>query len=550
MPATSVINVAEVFRRSAARQPERVALALADARGRTAEFTFAQLDRWSDGYARGLTAAGLSRGDRVLLLLRPNADFIALALGMLKAGLVVVLVDPGMDRPTLLGCIESASPAGMVGVPPAHVLALLGRRAFSSVRRRWLAGWPSLPGAVEKLRSGTALPFPSVDAGPDGTAAVVFTTGSTGAPKGVVYTHGNYIAQLELLRERFAIEPGEVALPGYLPFAILCLCLGSTSVVPSFHPARPASVEPAPVLELVRRYRPSYGLGSPAFWAGIGTHCHDSGEKLDGFRLLLLFGAEVHESILLKLRGALPDAAEIHTPYGSTEVQPIATISDRELLSDEVRELRATRGICVGRPFDGVDLGVIPVTDEPLDRVDLASMHSDGPVGEVVVRGAMVTLHYFAQPLQDRLHKIDTDAGRWHRMGDCGSFDEQGRLWLAGRKSQRIVTSDGVLFPLPVEARANDHPAVRRSALVGTDPRGSQRPVLVVELRDAAASSEARAKVIAELLAGFAAGESTRAIRDVLTHPGLPVDYRHNAKIQREDLALWAAEQLRSANVQ
>jgi acyl-CoA synthetase (AMP-forming)/AMP-acid ligase II len=550
MPGSSVINVAEVFRRSAARQPERVALALADANGRTREFTYDQLERWSDGYAHGFTAAGLSRGDRVLLLMRPDADFIALALGMLKAGLVVVLVDPGMDRTTLLGCIESASPAAMVGVPPAHVLALLGRRAFASVRKRWLAGWPALPGAIEKLRSKNGLPFPGVDAGPDGTAAVVFTTGSTGAPKGVVYTHGNYIAQLELLRDRFAIQPGEIALPGYLPFAILCLCLGSTCVVPSFNPARPASVEPARVLELVRRYRPSYGLGSPAFWGRIGAHCDVPGEKLDGFRLLLLFGAEVHESILLKLRSAMPDGAEIHTPYGSTEAQPITTISDRELLSPPLRERRSTLGICVGRPFDGVDLGVIPVTDEPLDRIDLASMHSDGSIGEVVVRGAMVTRQYFAQPTQDRLHKIESDAGRWHRMGDCGSIDDQGRLWLAGRKSQRIVTSEGVLFPLPVEARANAHPAVRRSALVGTGQRESQRAVLVVELRDSAVSSEARATVIAELLAGFANAESTRAVRDVLFHPELPVDYRHNAKIQREELALWASEQLQNANVQ
>lgn len=537
------MNLAARFVEAALARADQTALILADRRGGTRETTFAELNRWSDACAHAARRAGLQPGDRVLLLVRPGAELVALVFGLLKAGLTIVLIDPGMDRPGFLGCVERAAPHAMVGVLPAHVLAALRPHAFRSLRKRWLAGWPWAPGAIARTRRGGVEPFPSAPVAGDATAAVVFTTGSTGVPKGVVYTHGNYEAQFALLRSRFAITPEQVALVGYLPFALLCLCMGNTCVLPHVHPARPAWVDPAPVLELVRRYRPAFGLGSPAFWGRVGDHCARTGARLDGVRLLLLFGAEVHESILRNLRTALADEAEIHTPYGSTEAQPLCTIADRELLDPQLLDARGRLGVCVGRPLDGVDLRLVRVTDDAMSPED--ARRDPGPVGEIIVRGSMVTDGYFASPVQDELHKIGTPPARWHRMGDCGSLDAHGRLWLAGRKSQRIETAVGTLFPLPVEARANRHPAVRRSALVGVGERGAQRPVLVVELDDVRASLAAQELVTSELVAQLAADPATELIRDVLVHPSLPVDYRHNAKIQREALARWAAEAIR-----
>ena len=461
-------------------------------------------------------------------------------LGLLKAGLVVVLVDPGMDRATFLSCVQRAAPQAMVGIPLVHLLALLRPSPFASIKKRWLAGWPWAPGASEKLRKKSSDSFAYEPVAADTTAAVVFTTGSTGTPKGVVYSQGNYEAQLKMLRRSFDIRHGDVTLTGFVPFAILCICMGNTAIIPNVDTARPGSIEPRGVLDLIKRYRPKYGLGSPAFWERIGDHCVRTGERL-GLRRILLFGAEVQVSILQNLRAALPDSGEIHTPYGSTEAQPLTTISDRDLLDSSLLDQRSQRGICIGAPLDGVEMRVIGITDTPLSPEEMTEI-AHGGIGEVVVRGPAVTARYFQNEENDRLHKIGAPPDFWHRMGDCGSFDDNGRLWLVGRKTQRVVTADGTLFPLPIEAQVNRHPAVRRSALVGIGERGTQRPVIVVELNDPARAQPDIEAVQAEILKDLAGTSATIMIKGVLVHPSLPVDYRHNAKIQREALARWAAK--------
>jgi olefin beta-lactone synthetase len=531
-------NLGARFHDVAAARSDDVALVVAGPRGEAHETTFGELDRWSDAYARGMLDAGLRPGDRLLLLARAGPDFVALAFGALKAGLSIVLVDPGMSRTAFLRCVQRAAPRGLVGIPPVHLLALGWPRAFASVQARWLAGWPRLPGAVERLRARAAGPVSYAPLADDAAAAIVFTTGSTGVPKGVVYTHGVYGAQLELLRRQFTFGADDVVLAGYLPFALLCLCLGMRCVLPHVHPSRPGSVNPGPVYDLARRYQPTIGLGSPAFWHRVALDGVRTGARLDTLRLLLMFGAEVHEPVLRAVRAVLRSDAIVQTPYGSTEAQPLCSTDDHELLEPLLLDQRSTRGVLVGRPLDGVELQLVPVGDAPMMSADAVRA---GDVGEVVVRGPMVTAGYFDDPDQDRLHKIGTPPDAWHRMGDCGTLDDEGRLWLAGRRSQRVQTEDGTFFPLPVEARVNRVAGVRRSALVGLGRAGAQRPVVVVEGDGSVPLDRALAEAVVLALNG---APTTAAIRDVLVHPALPMDYRHNAKIQREALARWAAAQL------
>ena len=541
----SSANIAGIFADAAAAMPERTALTLGDAHGGVRELTFAELDAWSDAYALGLRTHGLQPGERLLLLMKPGADFIALALGLLKAGVVPVLIDAGMDRKSLLTCIASARPDAMVGAPATFVLQLMDRAAFATVRKRWIAGVAWAPASVERMRRTRAQPGRPADVTADTPAAIVFTTGSTGVPKGVVFTHGNYGAEIAALRRAYGIEPGERIIAASHGFAILCLCMGNPCVVPHFHPARPGAVDPAPVLALTRRCRPQLALGSAAFWERIAAAA--DGDDLASLRLLLLFGAEVHESILRSLASALPPGAEIQTPYGATEAQPLTTISGAELLSPDMLARRGELGVCVGRPIDGVELELIEITDDPRDADTRRRITARGAIGEVTVRGPMVSSAYVGQPEQTRLQKISAPGGAWHRMGDCGTLDDEGRLWLVGRKAHRITTADGTVFPLPAEACMNRHPLVRRSALVGVGQAGAQRAILVVEVMTPPTTSTESRALAAALLTFAASHAQTRMIHDVLLHPLLPVDYRHNTKIQRQELARWAAARIRAA---
>jgi len=203
----------------------------------------------------------------------------------------------------------------------------------------------------------------------------------------------------------------------------------------------------------------------------------------------------------------------------------------------------------VGLPAPGIELRILRLSDQPIPTWDEDLLLPPGEVGEVVVRGDVVTREYAGLPEETQAAKISgTDGSVWHRMGDLGYLDEQGRLWFCGRKAHRVQTAQGTLFPVQAEGMANNHPSVFRSALVGVGVPGEQEPVLVVELEPGHNPKELEheERLIREILARYSEHETFRAIRRALFHPGFPVDPRHNAKIHREELAVWAAEQLAS----
>jgi len=235
--------------------------------------------------------------------------------------------------------------------------------------------------------------------------------------------------------------------------------------------------------------------------------------------------------------------AAIHTPYGATESLPVATISSHEILSETRHATDRGAGTCVGRPVDSIEAAVIRIDDESISswREDLKV--EDGEVGEIVVKGPQVSRAYYNAPAHDRLAKIKEGEAIRHRMGDLGYLDDRGRLWFCGRKTHRVLSSDGTLYTVPCESVFNTHPDVYRTALVGVGAVGAQCPVLCVELEPGVGASE-KVRIRRELLALGGGFEHTKTIRTVLFHPGFPVDIRHNAKIGRTALASWAAPRI------
>ena len=570
------VDIAAELVAMAERQPERAAVFCPvghdrDGRPRYEQLTFRQLDDESDRMARGLMRLGISAGTRTVLMVPPGLDFFKLVFALFKVGAVMVCVDPGIGRENLKQCLAEAEPTAFIGVPKAHA----ARRLFGWGRATnrinvvvggagWLWGGVSLErvreiGHAELLAEHlTELPWKS--SRPDQIAAILFTSGSTGPPKGAIYTHANFRAQVRALKELYDIQPGEIDLATFPLFALYAPALGMTAVVPEMDFTRPAEVDPRRIAQAIERFGVTNLFGSPALLDRVGRwgdESHRRGEpggspRFSTLKRVVSAGAPVPARVIERFSRLLPPGAQVFTPYGATESLPVASIGSDEILGDTRTGTDAGRGVCVGRPVGEILVRVIAIRDEAICkwRDDLV-LHA-GQIGEIVVQGPVVSQAYYGRDEATAMAKIaDPSATHlppeqrfWHRMGDVGYFDERGRLWFCGRKSQRVVTEDGERYTVCCEGVFNKHPQVRRTALVRLSDNGAARPGLCVELLpDAKPANED--KVRRELLALGADHAHTREIRDIVFHPHFPVDIRHNAKIDREKLAAWASRQVR-----
>jgi acyl-CoA synthetase (AMP-forming)/AMP-acid ligase II len=489
---------------------------------------------------------GPPRGARLAVLARPGADFVAVIFGLFKAGLVPVLADPGLGAARLFHCLAETRPAGLVGVPLAHLASLAAGQSKNfklrlTVGRRWGWGGATLAEILKEPESPGELPAPTLA---DDLAAVLFTSGSTGPAKGVIYTHAMFAAQVEAIRDGLDIRPGGRDLATFPLFALFAPALGLTSIIPDFNPARPAKADPRAIVRPILRHQVTSLFASPTLLAKVAAHARGRGLTFSSLERIISAGAPVPPRAVASFQPLLASGAVFQTPYGATEGMPLTRIDAGEILNRTRGLTEEGSGLCVGRPLPGVSLGIIGITDEPLAAFSPDLLLPAGEIGEIIARGPMVSPGYFDRPVETALSVIPetgpAGAGKfWRRLGDVGWLDGEGRLWFCGRKAHRVVTGRGVLFSLPCEAVFNGHPRVRRSALVGVGPSGGQKPVIVVET-----GRTGWRGLAAELAVLAKANPRTLDIETFLRHPAFPVDPRHNAKINREALALWAARKL------
>lgn len=547
------MNVASFLVEQARRQPHAVAVYYPEGRNRDGKtrythYTYRQLDLESDRIARGLAAMGISRGVRTALMVKPSLEFFALTLAIFRLGAVPVVIDPGIGLPSLKTCLAEAEPEAFIGVPAAHAARVLLGWARATIRLNVTVGRRLFWGGVTlaELRRGplAAETAPVADTQPDEVAAILFTSGSTGLPKGVVYRHENFAAQVEAIGKLAVIEAGEIDLPTFPLFALFDPAFGMAAVIPDMDPTRPGDVDPRRIAEAVEDFGVTNMFGSPALLDTVGRYGALHGMRLPTLKRVISAGAPVPAEVMRRFLGMLPEGAEILTPYGATECLPVTCISSRQVLATTAAATDRGAGVCVGAPVASIDLRIIRIDDGPIARWNDDDVLPIGEIGEIVVRGAQVTRGYYNRPEATRLAKIeDPRGGFWHRMGDLGYLDADGLLWFCGRKAHRVQTSDGVRFTIPCEAVFNTHPAVRRTALVGVGNPERAKPVLCVE-RLASAPVVTDSVLAAELLEIGRTQEHTRCIQTILFHPGFPVDIRHNAKIGREKLAAWATKRI------
>ncbi len=548
-PEEQTVNVATHLKRMARIQPYKRAVVYPvgrDKGGRVAysHLTFLQLDRESDCLAAGLEKVGIRRGVRTILMVTPSLEFFALTFALFKVGAVPVVVDPGMGIQRMLSCLKESRPSAFIGIPKAHVLRRIYPKFFAKVqtwvtvgRRLFWGGY-----TLEQIRQVPWQPYPMAQTRRDETAAVLFTTGSTGPAKGAVYTHGNFDAQVRHIQSHFKIERYEIDLPTFPLFALFDPALGMTAIIPDMDPTKPALVNPKKIIEAITNQGVTNMFASPALLNRVGRYGKAKGIKLPSLKRVVSAGAPVAPANIEQFATMLVGDAQVHTPYGATEAVPVASIGSDEIMAETRQRSEKGYGMCVGRAIDDIRIRIIKISDDPIAEWDEDLILPDGEIGEITVQGDLATRRYFRRPDADALAKIIDGDQFWHRMGDLGWRDTKGRIWFCGRKSHRVVTDNGTLFSVPCEAIFNNHSAVYRSALVGIGPRGLQQPVICIETEPDTPTPRATLKK--ELLALAAANELTRTIDTVLFHKAFPVDIRHNSKIFREKLADWAAGQL------
>lgn len=552
MPPSPVINVTHRLREMAQRLPQQIAIAQPTRRGcgkhnyRTV--TFDELEQLTNRLASGLQQAGFERGMRAALLVKPSVEFIALVFALLRAGIVQVLIDPGMGRKNLVRCLSEAAPQGFIAIPAAQAVRCVLASRFPqaklnvTVGRRWFWGGPTLDQIIAQGSDDCEIAATTADE----DAAIIFTSGSTGPPKGVLYRHATFDRQVAEISAMYNIQPGGVDLPGFPLFGLFNAAMGVTTVIPRMNPSRPARLDPAKFIDAINTWQAMQSFGSPAIWNRVGRYAQSHGITLPSIRNIYSAGAPVPPHVLSRLASILPADAQIHTPYGATEALPIATISAAQVLGETAVKSAQGAGTCVGSKFPGIEWRIIAITDEAIDTIDQATELPSGQIGELIVRGDVVSREYVTRREANAVAKIADGSTVWHRMGDVGYFDEQHRFWFCGRMAHRVQTAAGTMFSVPCEEIFNQHPSVYRSALVGAGQGIEKRPVIVVEPwpEHRPCCRGARRQLLEELRNLAKRHELTRSITDFLIVRNMPVDVRHNAKIRREDLAIWATRRI------
>ncbi len=572
----SPINIASYLTEMAQRQPTTDALLTnprPNAQGKLSytHFTFKQLSDQSDALARGFAKIGITPGTRTALLLRPSFDFFSVTFALFKLGAIPVLIDPGIGLKNFGRCLTQAQPTAFIGIPLAHLLRRILGWAKKTIRINITTnsfGGISLKKCAMLSGAGAPLSMPPGD-DPQSSlpAAILFTSGSTGPAKGVLYTHENFNAQILALKQMYNIQPGEIDLATFPLFALFGPALGMTTVLPDMNFTRPGFVNPRNIIDPIQQLGITNMFGSPALIDRVSIYGETHHTKLPSLQRVISAGAPASAPTLARFSKMLNPDTQIFTPYGATEALPVTSIGSHEILTETRALTDQGQGVCIGKPVHNIQVRIIKITDTPIPTWSDALELPPGQIGEITVQGPAVTQKYFNLFQATALAKIQIadyeprttnsppiasvlspqssllPSPLLHRMGDVGYFDPTGRLWFCGRKSQRVELPDGTtLYSTPVEAIFNTHPLVRRSALVGIQKNGQTLPVICIELETQ--NSKLKPSLKTDLLTLAQSHDHTRTIKDFLLHPSFPVDIRHNAKINREQLAKWAQKKL------
>jgi acyl-CoA synthetase (AMP-forming)/AMP-acid ligase II len=522
-----VQNVATYLSSTAKERPDQPALVSGAVRPKFLPLSFSQLDRAVDGAVSELIKSGISAGDKTLLFVNPGPGLIIWAFALFRLGAIPVVIDPGMGVRSFLSCIQRTKPNAMVGISRAFWLSRLLPRSFRTVRSRYLVR----PGFYTLNKKEEPSYIPNATS-PDALAAIVFTSGSTGIPKGVRYLHRTFDAQINALKNVFGMEAGEVDLTTLPIFGLFNPALGITSVLPDIDPRRPVQADPAKLVRSLLDYDVTTAFASPVIGKKVANECQNFRTSLNKIKRFFLAGAPVPPSLAEQLNQCIPHGRVI-VPYGATEALPVSSTDSSEI-SDYKSSTLEGKGSLVGTPIPGAKVRILDITHAPLPDYpgDFDGLEQ-GVVGEICVSGKMVTAGYDRMPGATCDARFKIGKAEYHRMGDLGYIDEQKRLRFLGRKAECVRTANGLIETERCEPAISQLSFVQRCALIGLGESPRQEPCMVVEPVRSQVRQFGEIVLRRKILEACQDFFPEFQIQRVFFEKKIPVDARHNAKIHR-----------------
>jgi acyl-CoA synthetase (AMP-forming)/AMP-acid ligase II len=492
--------------------------------------TFSQMDKRSNQLGHYFLNNGLKEGDRVLVFIKPCTHFSVITFALFRAGIIPVFLDPGMGKKNLLGAIKHIKPVGLIGETVTSFAKWLYSKEFKTVTRHF---------NVNDLKKMTfnkkELSTLMKEVMPHESAAILFTSGGTGIPKGVLYTHHIFNTQRAMLKEMFSLTSDDVDLPGFPLFGLFTITMGMTSVIPLMNPSKPSKANARNLVQNIKDHGATFIAGSPAIWKSLASYCIKNQIKLPSVKYLVMFGAPVPIKLHKELQSLLPNG-DTYTPYGATECLPVTCISGKNLVENMSQKMNSGEGTCIGMPCPDVTIKIMPITDNAVKSDRNINWLNNEKMGEICVKSQTVTPLYVDMPEKTNDAKIvcDDDGQIWHRMGDLGYIDQDGYLWFCGRKAHRLEIEENseVLGPIPYENIINELSNVSRCALVTCKKDGITAPYLIVTTTKKMNVTKRRelSQNIKQVLLNH---RTPLMIKDIYYENSLPVDGRHNIKIDR-----------------
>jgi acyl-CoA synthetase (AMP-forming)/AMP-acid ligase II len=500
--------------------------------------TFSDLENLSNKYAIGLKKKGIVENTLTLVFVKPGIDFPAITLALFKIGAIPIFMDPGMGKKNLFKSIKNVKPQAMIAPLSILIATYFFRNIFKSIKIR-ISNFPINIFNIhtfKKFKKIKKNEFNPVLKNNNENAAILFTSGGTGTPKGVVYTHEIFEEQTNRLQSMFNLTSHDIDFPAFPLFSIFTLSMGITSCIPNMDASKPAALNPKKLVQNILDQRPSFLAGSPAIWKKVVNYCLQMNIKLPSVKHIVMFGAPVELELHKKLQCIMNGNS--YAPYGATESLPVSNSNGKEMISYTNQTKNFRNGVCVGKPVKNIDVQIIKINNAQIEYLSDKDFLPIDTIGEIIVSGKVVTPSYWNLPEKTKLSKIieQTPSKKklWHRMGDLGYFDKNGYLWFCGRKDHRVTYYKNMKCSINCEQVFLQHKNVSRAALIGLGPFGSHTPAIVIEpIHRSFIKGIDKVQLEYELQELAKKHKHTMDIQTFFFKRKLPVDERHNVKIDR-----------------